>query len=89
MGGLSEATMEILRTLARSVALHRREGGVLDTLPAQHQELLRAMDEAQRQFFMEELAKVDVQEGKDRFRAMLGRWRAQHADPGPDPEEVS
>jgi hypothetical protein len=29
--------MAILQTLARSVSLHRREGGVLDTLPAQHQ----------------------------------------------------
>ena len=88
MAGLSEATMEILRTLARSVALHRREGGVLDTLPAQHQELLRAMDEAQREVFMEELAKMDAQEGKDRFRAMLGRWRARHADADPA-EDVS
>ena len=88
MAGLTEATMEILRTLARSVALHRREGGVLDTLPAQHQELLRAMDEAQREVFMEELAKMDAQEGKDRFRAMLGRWHAPHADADPA-EDVS
>ena len=88
MAGLSEATMEILRTLARSVALHRREGGVLDTLPPQHQELLRAMDEAQRQFFMKELAKMDAQQGKNRFRAMLGRWRARHADADPI-EDVS
>ena len=87
MAGVSEATMEILRTLARSVALHRREGGVLDNLPAQHQELLRAMNEAQRQFFMEALAKMDAQQGKDRFRAMLGQWRGQHADA--DPEEGS
>jgi hypothetical protein len=45
------------------------------------------MNEAQRQFFMEELAKMDAQQGKDRFRAMLGQWRGQHADA--DPEEGS
>jgi hypothetical protein len=46
------------------------------------------MDEAQREVFMEELAKMDAQEGKDRFRAMLGRWRARHADADPA-EDVS
>ena len=60
MAGLLEATEGILRTLARSVALHRRGGGVLDALPARQRELLQAMDEAQRRFFLEELAKADA-----------------------------
>ena len=90
MAGLSEAAMEILRPLARSVALHRREGGVLDTLPAAQQELLRAMDEAQRRFFLEELAKAEAEAGRDRFRAALGRWRdrRQLGAADPDPEGV-
>ncbi len=88
MAGLSEAAMEILRPLARSVALHRREGGVLDTLPAAQQELLRAMDEAQRRFFLEELAKADAEEGRSLFRAQLARWRAQRLGTGSDPEGV-
>ena len=87
MAGLPEATEEILRTLARSVALHRRGGGALDALPARQRESLQAMDEAQRRFFLEELAKADAEEGRDRFRAALGRWRdrrqpgAAHPDP--------
>ncbi len=67
--GLPEATEGILRELARSVALHRRAGGALDALPARQQELLRAMDEGQRRFFLEELAKADTEEGRSRFRA--------------------
>ncbi len=92
--GLSEATEEILRDLARAVALHRRGGGALDALPARQQELLQAMDEAQRRFFLEGLAKADAEEGRDRFRAALGRWRdrrrpgADGPDPDPDPEGV-
>ena len=88
--GLPEATEGILRELARSVALHRRGGGTLDALPARQQELLRAMDEAQRRFFLEELARADAEAGRDRFRAALGRWRdpRQPDGAGPDPEGV-
>ncbi len=73
--GLPEAAEAILRGLARSVAPHRRGGGTLDALPSRQQGLLRAMDEAQRRFFLEELAKADAEEGRGRFRAALGRWR--------------
>ena len=86
--GFPEATEAILRELARSVSLHRGVGGTLDALPARQQELLRAMDEAQRRFFLEELAKADAEAGKGRFRAALGRlrdWR-QPGRAGPDPE---
>ena len=92
--GLPEATEAILRELARAVSLHRRSGGALDALPARQQELLRAMDEAQRRFFLEELAKAGAEAGKDRFRTALGRWRdrrqpgAASPDPDPDPEGV-
>ena len=88
--GLPEAAEGILRELARSVSLHRGAGGALDTLPARQQELLRAMGDAQRRFLLEELAKADVEEGRDRFRAALGRWRDRR-QPGvadPDPEGV-
>jgi hypothetical protein len=86
-GGSPEATEATLRELARAVSLHRREGGALDALPARQQELLRAMDEAQRRFFLEELAKADAEEGRDRFRAALGRWRDRRwAGTGPGPE---
>ena len=85
-GGLPEAAEAILRDLARSVALHRRGGGTLDALPARQQELLQAMDEAQRRFFLEELAKADAEEGRERFRTKLGRWRPRQADAAPDPE---
>ncbi len=88
MAGLSEAAKEILRPLARSVALHRREGGMLDTLPAAQQELLQAMGEAQRRFFLEELAKADAAEGRSLFRARLARWRARRLGAGPDAEGV-
>ena len=90
--GLPEATEAILRELARAVSLHRRSGGALDALPARQQELLRAMDEAQRRFFLEELAKAGAEAGKDRFRTALGRWRDRRqpgaASPDPDPEGV-
>ena len=86
--GLPEATEEILRDLARSVALHRRGGGALDGLPARQRELLQAMDEAQRGFFLEELAKADAEEGRSLFRAQLARWRAQRLGTGSDPEGV-
>jgi hypothetical protein len=86
--GLPEATEGILRELARSVALHRRAGGALDALPARQQELLRAMDEGQRRFFLEELAKADTEEGRSRFRAALGRWRGRSRPGAADPEEV-
>ena len=88
--GLPKATEEILRDLARSVALHRRGGGALDGLPARQRELLQAMDEAQRGFFLEELAKADAEAGRDCFRAALGQWRDRR-QPGaadPDPEGV-
>ncbi len=90
--GLPEAMKAILRDLARAVSLHRRGGGALDALPARQQESLRAMDEAQRRFFLEELAKADAEAGRDRFRAALGRWRDRRrpggASPAPDPEGV-
>ena len=86
MADLSEATMETLRSLARSVDQHRRQGGVLDGLPEQQQGYLQTIGEAQRTFFMEELARADAEEGKNGFRAMLAHWRPrQH---GPDPEGV-
>ena len=89
-GGLPKAAEAILRELARSVSLHRRGGGTLDALPARQQELLRAMDEAQRRFFLEELAEADAEAGRGRFRAALGRWRdrQQPDGAGPDPEGV-
>jgi hypothetical protein len=88
--GLPEATETILRDLARSVSLHRRAGGTLDALPARQRELLQAMDEAQRQLFLEELAKADAEAGRDPFRVALGRWRdrRQPGAAGPDPEGV-
>ena len=89
-GGLPKAAEAILRELARSVSLHRRGGGTLDALPARQQELLRAMDEAQRRFFLEELAEADAEAGRGRFRAALGRWRDRRppGGAGPDPEGV-
>jgi len=84
MAGLSEATMETLRSLARSVAQHRRNGGVLDGLPEEQQGYLQALGEAQRTFFMEELARADAEEGKSRFRAMLGQWRPRQGSPDPE-----
>ena len=84
--GLPEATEGILRELARSVALHRRGGGALDALPARQQELLHAMDEAQRRFFLEELAKADAEAGRDPFRVALGRWRDRRPGADHDPE---
>ena len=90
MAGLLETTEEILRDLARAVSSHRRAGGALDDLPPRQQELLRAMDEAQRRYFLEELAKADAEQGRGRFRAALGRWRdrRQPGAAGPDPEGV-
>ena len=86
--GLPEATEAILRELARSVALHRRGGRALDALPARQQELLQAMDGAQRRFFLEELAEADAEAGRCRRRAGLGRGRdrRQAGGAGPDPE---
>jgi hypothetical protein len=88
VAGLPEATEGVLRDLARAVSSHRRAGGALDDLPSRRQELPRAMDEAQRRFFLEEPAKADAEGGKDRFRAALGRWRdrRQPGDAGPDPD---
>ena len=75
MAGLSDATMDTLRALARSVAQHRRNGGVLDGLPEEQQGYLQALGEAQRAFFMEELTRAEAEEGRSRFRAMLRQWR--------------
>ena len=87
--GLPQATETILRELARAVSLRSRGGGALDALPARQQELLRAMDGAQRRFFLEELAEADAEAGRDRFRAALGRWRGRRQPgAGPDPEGV-
>ena len=85
-GGLPKAAEAILRELARSVSLHRRGGGTLDVLPARQQELLRAMDDAQRRFFLEELAKADAEAERDGFRAALGRWRDRRPGADHDPE---
>jgi hypothetical protein len=48
------------------------------------------MDDAQRRFFLEELAKADAEGGRDGFRAALGRWRDRWppGGAGPDPEGV-
>ena len=86
--GLPEAMEAILRDLARAVSLHRRGGGALDALPARQQELLRAMDGAQRRFFLEALAKADAEAGRDPFRAALGRWRDRGLPGAADPEGV-
>ena len=83
-GGLPDATEEILRDLARAVSSHRRAGGALDDLPPRQQELLRAMDDAQRRFFLEELAKADAEaEGTASGR----RW-AGGATGGPAPTTI-
>jgi hypothetical protein len=73
-----EASRQILRELARSVALFRGGGRTLDELPAMERELLQAMDEAQRDVFMAELAEAGAEEARSRFRDQLGQWRAQH-----------
>jgi hypothetical protein len=86
---LPEATVEALRALARSVALHRRRGGTLDALPAEQRGLLQALDGPRLRFFMAELAEADAGAGRDRFRAALGRWRPRAAgDAGRDPGEA-
>ncbi len=85
-GGLPEAAEGVLRDLARAVSSHRRAGGALDGLPPRQQELLRAMDDAQRRFFLEELAKADAEGGRDGFRAALGRWRDRRPGADHDPE---
>ena len=84
MAGLSEATMETLRGLARAVAQHRRNGGVLDGLPEQQQGYLQSMGGAQRAFFMEELTRAEAEEGRSRFRAMLRQWRPRQEGYDPD-----
>ena len=87
-GGLPEATEGVLRDLARAVSLHRRAGGALDDLPSRQQELLRAMDDAQRRFFLEELAKADAEEGRGHLQVALGRWRDRGQPGAADPEGV-
>jgi hypothetical protein len=76
---LHEATRKTLRELARSVALLRSGGRTLDDLPATERALLQAMDKAQRDVFMAELAEAGAEEARSRFRDQLGQWRAQHA----------
>jgi hypothetical protein len=83
MTHLPKATQEILRKLARSVALHRRGGGTLDDLPAAEQELLQAMDGLRRDFFMAELAEAGAEAAKSRLRDQLGKWHARHANGEP------
>jgi hypothetical protein len=85
MAGMSEATMDRLRSLAQSVALVRKHGGVLDDLPEEQQGAVQALGEAQRQFFLDELAKAEAEVGRDRFHAMLGQWSARQAGTCPDP----
>jgi hypothetical protein len=80
--------METLRDLARAVALHRRQGGALDTLLEEQQGALQALGEAQRQFFLEELARAEAEEGRNRFRAILGEWAPRQTRTDPDPEGV-
>ena len=87
MMGLPEAEWERVRDLARSVAAHRRAGGELDGLPVPQQVAVQGMGEAERQVFLEELARADAAHGRAGFHAALGRWRASR--PGePDPEGV-
>ncbi|MCW8088289.1 hypothetical protein [Sabulicella glaciei] len=43
----------------------------MDDLPADQRELLQAMSEAQRDFFMHELAVSQAEAGKQRFREQL------------------
>ncbi|WP_424139775.1 hypothetical protein [Roseomonas chloroacetimidivorans] len=88
MADLPDEKREALRNLAHSVAQHRRGGGELDSLPEDQQGLLQSLGEAQRQVFMEELAKADAEEGRDRFRAMLRQWRGRQPGSEPDPEGV-
>ena len=76
---------DILRDLVSSVALHRQGGGTLDNLPARQQALLQALDKEERQFFMEELARLDAEAGLSRFRASLSRWRAAKSESGTGP----
>ena len=86
-GGLPEAAEGFLRGLARAVSPHRQAGGALDNLPPrQQQELPRAVDEAQRRFSLEELAKADAEAARDRFRMALGRWRDRRPGADHDPE---
>ncbi len=75
MADLPEETRGLLQNLARSVAEHRRAGGVLDNLPATQRQLLQAMSESQQRVFMQELADIDAEAGKQRFREGLGKWR--------------
>jgi hypothetical protein len=79
MAELHEASKNILRELARSVALFRGSGRTLDDLPATERGLLQAMDEAQRDVFMAELAEAGAEEARSRFRDQLRQWRAQQA----------
>jgi hypothetical protein len=88
MADLPEATRHFLRDLARSVAAHRRAGGVLDNLPADDRHLLQVMSESQRQVFMQALAGNDAEAGKQRFREQLGKWRPREAKAEPDPSGV-
>jgi hypothetical protein len=79
MAYLAEATAERLRALARSVTRHRSGGGVLDDLPAAERDLLQAMNEEQRDFFLAELARAQAQEGGAASRSGWVSKRARHA----------
>jgi hypothetical protein len=61
---------------------------VLDTLPKEQQGALQALGEAQRQFFLEELARAEAVEGRSRFQAILGDWAPRQTRTDPDPEGV-
>jgi len=78
MAEMTDAMQALLRELARSVAGHR---GSLDDLPPRQKEMLQAMDEAQRQVFMDALAQARAEAGRDRFRTSLERWRARQEAP--------
>jgi hypothetical protein len=88
MADLTQETRELLQNLARSVAEHRRAGGALDNLPATERQLLQAMSDGQRQVFMKELADIDAEAGKQRFRERLGKWRPREPETEPDPTGV-
>jgi hypothetical protein len=83
MTNLSEATQEVLGKPARSVALHCKEGEVLDGLSSKQQDLLQAMSKVRRLIFMGRLAKAEAKEGSSRFQAQLaqGCTRKSDADP--------
>jgi hypothetical protein len=73
VANLIRETRGLPRGLARSVAEHRRAGGVPDNLPADGRRLLQAMTESRRQVFLEELAQAGAEAGQQRSREQPGK----------------